>query len=110
MRPSPDPHEPDIPLPVGFGLVDKSSEDWSNASVRYVRHRYRGDGDIHGLRRFYRNQMPLVRWTAVSDGFVGGRCTMRFERKGESCTIVIEEESSGWTRGLVVEVMITPAK
>ena len=106
---SPRPYEQDIPLPEGFRLVDQSSEDWTGGSVRYVRHRYRGRTDAFAVRGFYREQMPLVRWTPVSDGNVHGRCTMRFERGAESCTIVIEEDASRLSRGVTVDVTITPA-
>ena len=102
------PYAQDIPLPAGFRLADQSSEDWSGGSVRYLRHRYRGRADRFSVRKFYRDQMPLVRWTLVSDGNVPGRCTMRFERGAESCTVVIEQDAPRRLRGVRVDVTITP--
>jgi hypothetical protein len=105
---SPRPVEPDIPLPVGFVLVDQSSEDWSSGPLRYVRHRYRGRGDRHAVRSFYREQMPLVRWTPIEESSLHGQCRMSFARGSESCSIAIERAGSGRSRDVIVDVLITP--
>ena len=109
--PSPHPYEPDIPLPVGFILADQSSEEWASGSLRYVRHCYRGPGGAEtrlGVRRFYRQQMPLVRWAPLAESDVHGRCTMSFERETESCVITIAHERRAFTQSVVVTVLITP--
>ena len=103
------PYEPDIPVPVGFRLVDQASEDWSTGQLRYVRHRYVGRADKYAVRKFYLEQMPLVRWAAISDGNVHGHVTMRFQRGAESCTVTIEDEAAGLGRRVAVEVLISPA-
>lgn len=103
------PYEPGIPLPAGFRLADQASEDWSGGPVRYVRHRYLGRADKYAVREFYRDQMPLVRWTATSDSNVNGRIMMRFRRKNESCTVTIEDDTSGFARRVAVQVMIAPS-
>lgn len=102
------PYDPGIPVPVGFRLIDESSEDWSSGPTRYLRHRYRGRADKRAVRAFYREQMPLVRWTPISDGNVQGRITMRFQRGQESCTIIVEAGRWGLFRDAVVEVLISP--
>jgi hypothetical protein len=53
--------------------------------------------------------MPLVRWTEVSDGNIGGRITMRFTRGTETCTVTIEDGASRVSRLVDVEVLITPS-
>lgn len=103
------PYEPGIPLPAGFRLVDQASEDWSSGPVRYVRHRYVGRADKYAVRKFYREQMPLVRWTATSESNVNGRIMMRFRRQNESCTVTIEDDTSGFARRVAVQVMIAPS-
>ncbi len=102
------PYLDDIPLPVGFALVDQASEDWSSGSLRYVRHRYRGRSDKHAIRVFYREQMVLVRWTPLSESRVGGRCVMSFERGAESCTVTLDGSGSGRAGSVTVEVLIAP--
>lgn len=108
LSPSARPFEPDIPVPAGFRLADRSSEDWSSGVTRYLRHLYRGRADKYVVRRFFREQMPLVRWTAISDSNVHGRVTMRFERGNEVCTVTIESDRVGLSRGVAVEVVIAP--
>ena len=102
------PFHRDVPVPAGFRMADQASEDWSNGSARYVRHEYRGRADKLAVRAFYRKQMPLVRWSLLDDSNVHGRIKMRFDRGGESCTISIEDHSSGWSSGVAVRVLIVP--
>lgn len=109
LRASATPYEVDIPLPTGFRLVDQSSEDWSGGRLRYLRHRYVGRADKYAVRRFYRDQMPLARWTPRGNGNVGGRVVMWFEREAESCTITIEDDRSSLSRRVSVEVIVTPS-
>ena len=106
---SPRPYESDIPLPTGFRLVDRSSEDWSGGRLRYLRHRYVGRADKYAVRRFYREQMPLVRWTPKGDGNVNGHVTLWFSRDAESCSITIEDDRTSFSRRVAVEVIITPS-
>ncbi len=106
---SPQPYERDIPLPRGFRLVEKSSEDWSSGPLRYLRHRYRGRADKVAVFRFYREQMPLVRWTQISEGNVHGRYSLRFERKTEACRVTIEDRPSIMLGQVIIEVLISPA-
>ena len=80
-----------VAVPNGFDLVDKMSEDYESAGVRLARHEYEGTGDLFTIRRFYREQMPLLGWTRTSDQNVKGRISMRFEKKYEECTVEIEK-------------------
>lgn len=102
------PYEADIPLPVGFRLVDQSSEDWVGGPVRYLRHRYVGRAPRTAVRRFYREQMPLVRWIAESDGTVQGTVTLRFYRGREVCTVTMNGRSPDRAGRVTIEVLITP--
>lgn len=123
LNPSASPYEADIPVPTEFRLVDRSSEDWASGPIRYLRHRYRGRADKYIVRKFYREQMPLVRWTPVSDHNVQGRIMMRFQRGAESCTVTIEDQAAGFTlrgirrgskpatrRPVAVDVVIAPQR
>lgn len=98
----------DIPVPVGFEIVDEASEDWSEGTMRYLRHRFRGVADKYAVRRFYGEQMPLVRWSLLSDSQVHGRITLRFERENETCNVAIEDDSAGFARRVIVEIVIVP--
>lgn len=99
---------PDIPVPRGFELVERTSEEWSDGLSRYLRHRYSGQADKYAVREFYRRQMPLARWMLVSDENIHGRIAMHFRRAQESCTIYIEGSHAALSRGVRVDVLVTP--
>lgn len=101
-------YEPDIPIPAGFKLIDEASEDRSTGVARlYLRHLYRGNADRHAVRSFYREQMPLARWSKVSDGNIRGRVTMRFEKAAESCTVEISKAAKGMGGQVEIQVLVS---
>lgn len=100
------PYSKDVPVPVGFELVEKAPKEQTQSQGRYLHHQYEGRADKSALRSFYLEQMPLVRWSCERDTAARGRYTMRFTRGGEACTVEI---SGGRTVGRVlVSVRITP--
>ncbi len=107
------PLEPDVPIPAGFVMVDQASEDRSTGSSRlYLRHVYEGRADKYAIRNFYRQEMPLSRWTRVSDGNIKGVINMRFEKGSrfengsESCTVTISDGSKTYNSGVLIQVVI----
>ena len=101
------PFEPDIPVPAGFVLVEKASEDRSTGTSRlYLRHLYEGEGDKYAARNFYREYMPLVRWTKVSDGNIKGSFNMRFEKGNESCTVTVTDEKKIFSTYTRIQVVV----
>lgn len=108
LEASPDPVERDVPLPRGFTLVERSSDDWSSGTLRYVRHRYRGGSSPAAVRGFYARQMPLIRWTPVLDSFSKGRRMLQFERGPEVCIVTISSRSRLFARETIVDVVIGP--
>ena len=109
LEASPHPPVKDIPVPEGFRLADQSSEDWASGSIRFIRHRYVGRADKHAVRRFYREQMPLVRWAARSDANLHGRFSMHFGRGTDDCTVLIDSPASGRSKRVTVDVIVSPA-
>ena len=108
LVPDPRPVEPDIPLPLGFRLVDQASEDHRSAGSQrlYLRHEYAGKADKHAIRTFYREQMPLARWRLLSDANVKGDFSMRFEKGSESCTIQITDRDKVFSKAATVRVVV----
>lgn len=97
--------ERDVPVPVGFEFIERSSEDASTGARRlYLRHVYAGRANKISVRDFYREQMPLARWVRRSDGNVEGEYTLRFEKGTESCTVMIRDRER--VRGGVEIVVI----
>jgi hypothetical protein len=108
LEASPRPYEPDIPVPAGFVLADRSSEDWQSGPLRYIRHDYRGSADKYAVRQFYRDYMPRVRWGIVSDSSAAGRYSMTFLRGTETCAVIIEDNRSGGRGSVRIEITIAP--
>ncbi len=104
----PRPLEPDIPLPVGFRLVDRASEDHRSAGFQrlYLRHEYVGKANKYAIRSFYREQMPLARWRLLSDANVKGDFSMRFEKGTESCTIQITDRNTVFSKTSTIRVLV----
>ncbi|HOW71246.1 MAG TPA: hypothetical protein PKY77_11645 [Phycisphaerae bacterium] len=84
-----------IPLPAGFKLVDKLSDDQASGGMRMARHTYAGSAEARAVSDFYIEQMPLHGWTLVSRMTVKGPMSLRFENKDESATIDIRPGSFG---------------
>ncbi len=101
------PFEHDLPVPAGFVMVEQASEDRSTGSTRlYLRHMYQGKADKYAVRHFYRDQMPLARWTKVSDGNVKGLFTMRYKKGDESCTVTISDQRKVFGSLITVQIVI----
>jgi hypothetical protein len=102
------PFEADVPVPIGFWFVESASEDQATALGRlYLRHVYEGAAPRPAVRAFYREHMPLARWSMVSSGHVHGEYTLRFEKNDESCTVLIRE---GQRRGATTRVQVIIAR
>ena len=100
-------YERDIPLPVGFSIVEQSMEDHSTGQCRtYLRHLYAGSDDKFAVRNFYREQMPLMRWAKMSDGAIKGDFSMRFAKGNEVCEISINEEGRLFGNRTLVQIRV----
>ena len=100
--------EPDIPVPAGFELVERSSEDLSTGRGRlYLRHDYEGAADKFAIRTFYREQMPICRWRLIDDAHVAGDLTLQFEKKTERCTVRITDRKGWFERRARVRVTVS---
>ena len=93
-----------VPAPQGFRLVDDMVMDHESAGQRMARHEYRGHADPHGVRNFYREQMPLMGWDRVSDQNFKGVITIRFEK---ACKVEIRSAGALISR-TVVKILVVP--
>jgi len=101
----------DIPVPLGFHLEEGKSRNFSAAGARYVDHVFSGSADKFAVGRFYKRQMPISRWTMVTDMFVQGDIMLDFEKESERCRILVtgggtfrstKVKVALWTSGRVV--------
>ena len=99
----------DMPVPIGFSLDEGKSRNFSAAGARYVDHVYKGRADKFAVGRFFKRQMPINRWTLVTDMFVQGDIMLDFEKDTERCRATVTDGSFGstiikvamWTSGRI---------
>ena len=108
LNPRSVPYLDGVAVPAGFTLADKMTEDYESSGQRMARHEYRGNADLHTVRNFYREQMPTLGWTRVSDQSVKGIITIRFEKQDESC--VVEIRPAGMISSTSIQVIVMPFK
>ena len=86
----------DVPVPVGFGMGDKSRAGTEN-NQRVVDHYYTGKDQILPVVAFYKEQMPKHGWK-LDDGYPdqisGKEIVLRYSHekpttKPETCTITV---------------------
>ncbi len=108
LLPQGNPYARDIPVPMGFKMVEDACEDQLTGTRRlYLRHTYEGRArDKHAVRSFYEEQMPRARWTLVSNRNVKGTFALRFEKGGEACTITIRDAGRSLSANTQIEVVV----
>lgn len=89
----PRPPIPDMPVPIGFDLDEGKSRSFAAAGARYIDHLYKGRSDRFAVARFYKRQMPVNRWTLVTDMFVQGDIMLDFEKETERCRVIVTSGS-----------------
>jgi len=77
----------DVPIPKGFQMEDDRSTDMISGPHRSVWHEYKGRANLVSVRNFFRDQMPLARWTLVADQNAKGDFTLLFEKDNETCIV-----------------------
>jgi len=101
----------DLPVPIGFYLDEDKSRNFTAAGARYVDHAFKGRADKFAVGRFYKRQMPISRWTLVTDMFVQGDIVLDFEKDTERCRINVSDgglfgstrvKIAVWTSGRIV--------
>lgn len=111
LRPASRPYILDAPEPVGFQLIDKLSEDHATPGWRYVRYTFKGRADRQAVLSYYREQLPLHKWTYLSRQSLKGQYKLVFERPNEQCTVTIEPDSGDWlSSGSRASVVIRPLR
>jgi len=83
----------DIPVPIGFKLDEGKSRNLAAAGLRWVIHLYKGGSNKYAVARFYRRQMPINRWTLVTDVFSQGALRLDFEKGNERCHVEVTDGS-----------------
>ena len=78
----------DVPVPVGFQLVDNESFAFQNEITRVGLLKYRGRPDVDRVVQFYREQMPLHQWTLLNLLEYESR-VLNFEKPDQTCIVTV---------------------
>ena len=78
----------DVPVPDGLRFEESGSYVF-NRNFRVARLFYRGTGDLRAIEGFYKEQMPLSRWTFVRASGIQER-VIEFQSKLETCTVTLK--------------------
>jgi len=93
----------DVPIPVGFRLIDNESFTFQNDQMRVGLLKYAGMPDADRVVSFYKEQMPLYNWDLINVIEYGQR-VMNFERSDQTCIVTIQPAS---TR-TVISIAVAP--
>ena len=93
---------PDVPVPIGFQYLERGSYVF-NENYRVARLRYTGTPHIEDVVQYYKEQMPLSKWTFVRDAELEAR-VLTFQNDLEKCTVSLERKGGLTT----IEINITP--
>ena len=88
------PPVPDLPVPIGFDMVEDISRSYESAGARFIDHSFRGKARKFDVERFCRIQLPLKGWTFRGSQMVRGAFTMRYEKGNEFLEVHIWSEES----------------
>jgi hypothetical protein len=89
------PYVTDLPLPAGFKLVERLSEDRVMAGHRVVNHIYHGKGSLQAVKNFYQQSMPQADWEPVGQSLNKGVYLLSYRKGQELSEIRIERMPSG---------------
>jgi len=81
----------DIPVPVGFRILDKESFAFQNDKSRVALLKYYGGQNAEQVLAFYKEQMAMSNWDIVNI-IEYDRKVLNYENSDESCIITIQPE------------------
>jgi len=93
LEPSTDVKFSDIPVPSGFKLIPQNSYSFESSGIRVGVLRYIGKASADQVVSFYREQMPMYKWSLLNVVEYGDRL-MNFERENETCIVSLATKGS----------------
>lgn len=83
----------DLPVPQNFELIRERSFSKEDQNSRMAYLFYQGRGSIEEVINFYKESMPLNRWSFESKSGLADRVTLKYNKEGEICTVTIGMEA-----------------
>lgn len=94
----------DIPLPTGFKIMERLSEDLVKAGRRAVKHVYQGEASAQSIKNFYQHYMPQMNWELREQSLNKGVYLLRYRKGQELCDVRVERMPTGL--GAVTQVQV----
>lgn len=93
----PQSHPPvqDVPVPVGFKIVESKSNAYQTGNVRYVSHYYRGRKGKDVVADFFWEQMAETKWRREGIWKTRGVWRLHFSKGNERADVTIDENVWG---------------
>lgn len=105
LLPSIDAAIPDVPLPLGFHLIESRSRHVAAGDSRMIDYLYKGRANKFSVARFYRHYMPNSRWQLVTDRFAQGTYILIFRKGSEECLLTVNGSGS-WLSPTYISVQV----
>jgi len=83
----------DVPIPVGFQIIQGETYIFESAGVRVGVLKYRGKANIEQITAFYKEQMPMYNWHLLNMVEYGDRL-LNFDRDAETCIVNLSPRGS----------------
>ncbi len=106
----PQTHPPirDLPVPIGFKLIDEISRHDQSPERRVIDHIYQGRDEPVDVKRFYTMQMPLKDWEQTHARYAAGQHMLRFIKQGHAATINISDKLTFAGRRTTIHIEVNP--
>ena len=82
----------DLPVPIGFAIVESMSRSFESSGARYVDHTYQGRADKFDVERFARENLVHKGWRLRSSQMVRGDFELKLEKASELLDVTIRGE------------------
>jgi hypothetical protein len=93
----------DVPMPVGFVMIESKSRSYGSATEgRFVEHYYQGRASKADTLNFYREALSKNQWTLRSEQNQAGTIVLQYAKGREDLNIRITEPSEVTTVQIVV--------
>ena len=93
----------DLPVPVGFKLIQDKSFTFQTEDTRVALLKYSGRAKLQDLLDFYKEQMLLYNWELLNL-VEYGKSILNFNRTGQSCIVTIEPRG----RKKIITISVAP--